>query len=150
MPFKSEKQRRYLWATHPEIAKEWAHKYPRSNKDLPMYANDSDNKKRKKAAAFDLQALLAGYESKRTNLNTSILSENPAENGKQADSKQEKIEIPQNSGPVYAGQEREEGKIEGTIFDGPINNDCRPENAINSLLQWPRVVPPRPSPKMSI
>jgi hypothetical protein len=140
MPFKSEKQRRYLWATHPEIAKEWAHKYPRSNKDLPMYANDSDNKKRKKAAAFDLQALLAGYESKRTNLNTSILSENPAENGKQADSKQEKIEIPQNSGPVYAGQEREEGKIEGTIFDGPINNDCRPENAINSLLQKISVV----------
>jgi hypothetical protein len=24
MPFDSEKQRRYLWARHPEIAKRWA------------------------------------------------------------------------------------------------------------------------------
>jgi len=23
MPFKSEKQRRYMWAKHPEIAKRW-------------------------------------------------------------------------------------------------------------------------------
>lgn len=27
MPFKSEKQRRYLWMHHPKIAKRWAHKY---------------------------------------------------------------------------------------------------------------------------
>jgi len=25
MPFKSEKQRRYLWKHHPKIAKRWAH-----------------------------------------------------------------------------------------------------------------------------
>jgi len=25
MPFKSEKQRRLLWAKHPEIAEAWAH-----------------------------------------------------------------------------------------------------------------------------
>lgn len=25
MPFKSEKQRRYLWATHPEVAHKWAY-----------------------------------------------------------------------------------------------------------------------------
>jgi hypothetical protein len=25
MPFKSEKQRRYLWMHHPEIAEAWAH-----------------------------------------------------------------------------------------------------------------------------
>jgi len=25
MPFKSESQRRYLWATHPNIAEAWAH-----------------------------------------------------------------------------------------------------------------------------
>ena len=24
MPFKSEKQRRYLWANHPEVARRWA------------------------------------------------------------------------------------------------------------------------------
>lgn len=27
MPFKSEKQRRFMWAKHPEIAKEWTEKY---------------------------------------------------------------------------------------------------------------------------
>ena len=26
MPFKSEKQRKYLWKFHPEIAKRWAKK----------------------------------------------------------------------------------------------------------------------------
>jgi len=25
MPFKSEKQRRFLWSQHPEIAEKWAH-----------------------------------------------------------------------------------------------------------------------------
>ena len=25
MPFKSEKQRRYLWMAHPDIAEKWAH-----------------------------------------------------------------------------------------------------------------------------
>ena len=27
MPFRSEKQRRYLWAKEPEIAREWTDKY---------------------------------------------------------------------------------------------------------------------------
>lgn len=27
MPFRSEKQRRYLWMYHPKIAKKWAYKY---------------------------------------------------------------------------------------------------------------------------
>jgi len=27
MPFRSEKQRRYLWAKHPNIAKRWTKKY---------------------------------------------------------------------------------------------------------------------------
>jgi len=27
MPFKSLKQRKYLWAKHPEIAKRWTKKY---------------------------------------------------------------------------------------------------------------------------
>lgn len=39
MPFKSEKQRRFLWAAHPELAKRWAHEYP-TKKKLPMYASD--------------------------------------------------------------------------------------------------------------
>lgn len=27
MPFKSEAQRRYLWAKHPDIARKWVKKY---------------------------------------------------------------------------------------------------------------------------
>ena len=27
MPFKSEKQRKYLWANEPKIAKEWTQRY---------------------------------------------------------------------------------------------------------------------------
>ena len=27
MPFQSEKQRRYLWANEPEIAREWTNRY---------------------------------------------------------------------------------------------------------------------------
>ena len=35
MPFKSEKQRRFLWKNHPDIAQRWADKYgskPRKGK----------------------------------------------------------------------------------------------------------------------
>lgn len=27
MPFKSERQRRYMWVKHPKIAKKWTKKY---------------------------------------------------------------------------------------------------------------------------
>jgi hypothetical protein len=27
MPFRSEKQRKYLWAKHPDIAKRWSDEY---------------------------------------------------------------------------------------------------------------------------
>lgn len=27
MPFRSEKQRRFMWARHPEIARRWTKKY---------------------------------------------------------------------------------------------------------------------------
>jgi hypothetical protein len=36
MPFKSESQRRFLWANHPDIAKKWAHEYP-NQKHLPKH-----------------------------------------------------------------------------------------------------------------
>ena len=35
MPFKSAKQRRYMWAKHPDIARKWTKKYgskPRGKK----------------------------------------------------------------------------------------------------------------------
>lgn len=38
MPFKSEAQRRYLWATNPTVAREMAHKTPKGTK-LPYHVS---------------------------------------------------------------------------------------------------------------
>lgn len=40
MPFKSEKQRRFLWMKHPKIAKRWAKKYGNKPKKK-WYSSDS-------------------------------------------------------------------------------------------------------------
>jgi|TARA_R100001594_G_scaffold79455_1_gene114133 hypothetical protein len=32
MPFKSEKQRRYLWKNNPKLAREWEEKYGKAKK----------------------------------------------------------------------------------------------------------------------
>ena len=32
MPFKSEKQRRFLWLNHPDIARKWTKKYGTTSK----------------------------------------------------------------------------------------------------------------------
>lgn len=52
MPFKSEAQRRFLWAKHPEIAEKWAHgehstkgkghKMPHKRKRVGMPRKDSN------------------------------------------------------------------------------------------------------------
>lgn len=44
MPFKSEAQRRMMWAQHPEIAREWADKYG-TPKNLPYRAAKRKRKK---------------------------------------------------------------------------------------------------------
>jgi hypothetical protein len=36
MPFKSEAQRRYMYAKHPKIAKRWSKEYP-NQKKLPEH-----------------------------------------------------------------------------------------------------------------
>ena len=45
MPFRSVKQRKYLWAKHPEIAKKWTKKYgskiKKGKKKLTKKANAS-------------------------------------------------------------------------------------------------------------
>lgn len=38
MPFRSEAQRRYLWARQPKVARKWAKEYP-GQKDLPVKVN---------------------------------------------------------------------------------------------------------------
>ena len=39
MPFKSEKQRRFMFAEHPDIAERWAHEHPDEDAGLPRYAH---------------------------------------------------------------------------------------------------------------
>ena len=47
MPFKSEKQRRYLWANEPEIARDWTNRYGAANGGImhqfENYAHDDGN-----------------------------------------------------------------------------------------------------------
>lgn len=44
MPFKSEAQRKYLWANEPKIAKRWAHEPGGRKKDLPARVGDQSRK----------------------------------------------------------------------------------------------------------
>ena len=44
MPFRSEKQRRYLWLKHPEIARRWSKEYG----STPKTDADEKPKRRKK------------------------------------------------------------------------------------------------------
>ncbi len=39
MPFRSESQRRYLWANEPKVAQEWSDKYG-TPKHLPKHVNE--------------------------------------------------------------------------------------------------------------
>lgn len=111
MPFKSEKQRRFLWAEHPDIAKRWAKKYPESNKDLPMYAHDKADSKEKEAA---LAALNAAFAKTAVMLTTTRQVCNSVINDdgtiKKSNDGLVRVELPKTEGPTYAGQEREEGE----------------------------------------
>jgi hypothetical protein len=46
MPFKSEKQRKFMWKNHPEIAEKWAHESG-SPKPKKRAATKSSAKKKK-------------------------------------------------------------------------------------------------------
>lgn len=142
MPFKSEKQRRFLWAEHPEIAKRWAHKYPESNKDLPMYASDKDDKStaKEKTAQINISGLVRRLAIDSNFTVPSILDPETDPNVKIADSKQEKVDIPRSEKPTYAGEERAKGMISSSIDTGKNVNESCGENAINTLLQKISVV----------
>jgi hypothetical protein len=116
MPFKSEKQRRYLWAKHPKIAKKWADKYP--NKDLPMYANEKADEKR--AVLQVLNRVLTNSLHSPVN---SIFSSPCDRKIKKADSKLEHVEMPQDEEPTYSGEKsinsilKPETEDEGSVGD---------------------------------
>jgi len=105
MPFRSEKQRRFLWAEHPEIAKRWAHEYPESNKGLPMYADKKTSESEKKSALEVLNGVINKTRCISI-LDNAVFS---GQNSKAALDKTVRVELPQTEGPTYAGQEREQG-----------------------------------------
>jgi len=141
MPFKSEKQRRFLWLKHPDLAKRWAHEYPDSNKGLPMYAHKSKEKEK--------EAVLAVLMTEVKNINNSdsrLVNTGSGPIVKNSNSKQEYIDIPHSDRPTYAGEERLEGEQKDLDSDNTLPDRNRgeastergekpKENAINALLQ---------------
>lgn len=129
MPFRSEKQRRFLWAKHPEIAKEWAHKYPESNKGLPMYAheNKEDDKPVSKEAALNALKVLVV-----NNLNQpvkSVFTSSCDKNTKKANSKLEHIKLPQDDKPTYAGERKLESILKPETEDEGSIGETRNVNS---------------------
>jgi hypothetical protein len=118
MPFKSEKQRRYLWLKHPDIAKRWADTYP-TKKDLPMYADDTKANEKQSMAAQILTRVLPN------NLRKFTTSDSPSVYGaniKRSDSKQEYVKLPVKHGPTFAG-ESDAQAVNKPAEDGLNNNN---------------------------
>jgi hypothetical protein len=90
MPFQSEKQRRFLWAAHPDIAKRWAHEYP-TKKKLPMYAN-KDNQDEKKETTNKQSAV------------NSVALDIYKKLSKRADTKEVYMTQPPSEKPTVAGE----------------------------------------------
>lgn len=109
MPFKSEKQRRFLWAARPDIAKRWAHEYPESNKGLPMYADKKDkaSDSEKAAALRALSLATARFSGDGRVLTSATNAANFAKTGMDSILR---VDIPHSDKPTYAGQERAEGE----------------------------------------
>jgi len=61
MPFKSESQRKLMWAKHPNIAKKWADEYP-NQKNLPKHANKEHKMKLETSAAMPSKKDKKTYE----------------------------------------------------------------------------------------
>jgi len=111
MPFKSEKQRRFLWSQHPDIAKRWAEEYP-GQKNLPLYAHKKKPTDKEKAAAMkELNTLF--------NVNTVGLRVYN-ECVKKANSGLLQVEIPHSDKPVAAGDEHVTAENKGEDKASPV------------------------------
>jgi hypothetical protein len=120
MPFKSEKQRRYLWLKHPDIAKRWADEYP-NQKKLPMYAEPKSESGEKQSATQILNAVLPNYLRKFAN---SVPTRTYDANIKESDSKQEYVKLPEKHGPTFAGEVETQAVTKPSEDGG--NDKCAP------------------------
>jgi hypothetical protein len=119
MPFKSEKQRRFLWSEHPDIAKRWAHEYPNQGK-LPMYADKTKNRENTETARKKEAVLRVLRKSLLLDGNLSISSI-----VKKSDSILKYLEVPHGEKPVAAGEEHVTAKKdEQTAENKPKSENC--------------------------
>ena len=132
MPFQSEKQRRFMWAEHPELAKRWANEYPTPRK-LPMYAHDNKpdgnrsepaSKASPKEAALNVlsHAVLANnsHAVLRLMQQTVVKYSSIA---KKSSSIIEYLDIPHSNEPVAAGDEHIKPKGETPANKDPKNHN---------------------------
>lgn len=151
MPFKSEKQRRFLWAKHPDIAKRWAKEYP-GQKNLPLYAHDKDDKNdqpdadtkpEEKQSQIEWHQGFAG--KKLTDLLNTHFSHTTESSMKQANSIQRYIDIPHSDEPTYAGEEHAEVADSGKpVQEGGVNEPAAEKMEKSPLLQKLSAVLSRP------
>lgn len=117
MPFRSEKQRRFLWAAHPDIAKRWAHEYP-TKKKLPMYA--SDDKKPKKEETNSKQSAV-----------TSVALDIYRKFSKKAATKEVYMAQPHSDKPTMAGENPPQ--VTKTKSER-CNSETKPNYGVNKLM----------------
>jgi hypothetical protein len=122
MPFKSEKQRRFLWRNHPEIAREWADKYPQKGK-LPLYAN-----RKKKVNTVKENDQNTSYVENSTNQESKKTPEKVSSSDKVAADKLVKVELPQSDDPMYAGQDDVPDSVDISENEEEVGKVEKPEN----------------------
>lgn len=122
MPFKSEKQRRFLWRNHPEIAREWADKYPQKGK-LPLYAN-----RKKKVNTVKENDQNTSYVENSTNQESKKTPEKVSSSDKVAADKLVKVELPQSDEPMYAGQDDVPDSVDISENEEEVGKVEKPEN----------------------
>lgn len=147
MPFQSEKQRRFLWAEHPDIAKRWAHEYP-NKKKLPLYAHEQKDTsaKRPTPSSSDKKATIVATETamKFANINDPVVNTVGlriyGKWAKQADSTAVKVTIPSSEKPVAAGEEHisvkstDENNPAAELGDCHSEQDQQDANALMAKL----------------
>lgn len=136
MPFQSEKQRRFLWLKHPDLAKRWAHEYP-NQKKLPMYAHENKAHSEQTEADKKPQAKEAGMAGSLEAFSpvlAGVLRRGLAKYGayvgisKKSNSILQYVEVPHSGKPVAAGDEPVKPKQEigcdtGSKADGAPQRD---------------------------
>ena len=141
MPFKSEQQRKFLWAAHPDIAKRWAHEYP-TPKNLPKRVSDTPERDKQ---AHSASIITPEYVN---TLLTSVIFQASSEKQGNCGIK---LNVPHSEKPVAAGDEhvttgnkrRDKQRQDGSasierlfgLGDGKkVASSGAPEYCVNPLL----------------